>query len=150
MGLDLYLIKSKQALDRDNPVWEDDQELWYGRKTWSIKGFLEDSPETISVEDDFIQIIPKSRFVELAYRALPYAAKLDEIKAQLDAMDNYYDISEEEYRSYTGLLSRILDDCSSVLGSDWDITALIRLLDSMDKIAEAYKEGYTIYMVASY
>lgn len=170
MGLDLSLVAVKRKVDFSQPDWSDafneDEELSYGRKTWSIYHVLKDfaskdNPEGSKYEvywisreayDSFIELIEDALNEGCGYKKLQKALNFVSKKQSWDDLfeDEEFSKKSRKMCKYITDFVDVFSDVSPTLGYEWEARALLSWYDDRKKVRAAYNEGKEIYMYASY
>lgn len=154
MGLDLYLVKNIDGLDAIGSGNEEkEEELCYGRKTWTIATFFMDRSERCYEDTDCYWRVPHSAWDEY----------MNYINSALDRLeDKGYEINDliEKYRTDSDTdeeaeaLEEFVDglcDYPPTLGYDWEAQAMIDWAESDLEVCDAFEDApKDIYLIVSY
>lgn len=156
MGLDLCLNYRKKTQEILDCFDEDDQELAYGRKTWTIYYFLKEHSSTQGPFNEVYKIEPEGwdAFVKTLKIAFDANGGLDHVESLLSKEDEHYDDEDDrEYNEIYEEIEDIVDDWSDIscqLGYVWELAALVRWYKADKKVHAAFERGDEVYMLASY
>lgn len=153
MGLDLYLY-TKATYNRHKAHYVPDEELAYGRKTWSIYNFFRDKAcggnDDWEIEldgnaiQDFLDIVKPYYNVLLslskyyAYKKYDYDTKSCNLSPELQDAEQRFLV---KWKDAGG-------DNNFTLGWDWELRAIIRWYEALVDIGYTPRAKYI--MIASY
>lgn len=152
MGLDLVLYKKTKPMVEMSIEEELDSELAYGRKTWAIADFFmrrcavleEDYVYSVTEKDwdAFTEALVKLNDVSFRRLVEMYA---DNCFKGFEALDEIIGEKLEDW------LDKALDNGGCYqLGLDWELSAALRWFDADEEVRKAFKDGYTVELLASY
>ncbi len=168
MGLDLYLYRAGKGenieIDWDKMSDEMD-ELSYGRKTWTIyHKFKELGATPLKENSDAVLVVTPlvyERFINSIFEAMEdLNLTPKKLRKALKVIRAWNLADEDEDFEDDGRLGKSVfrignflsawSDVTTQLGSEWEVSAILRWLDDREKVRAAFEEGYNVILVASY
>lgn len=154
MGLDLMLVKGTH-LDKDNSaLFDDSNELCYGRKTWCIANFFMERSQKIDENSDYLWRVPLSTWNEFVNYVK--SSELYMNNKIGDILDRWWEdgeelgITEDEYNEVVEFVND-LSDGYPTLGYDWEARTMIDWVAQDSCVQEVFKEDpNSVYLIVSY
>lgn len=159
MGLDLVLYKKIKPIREMTFEEEQNAELAYGRKTWSIADFF--TRRCKMIEDDWLYEVTKEDWDAFmkAFNRLedPDFRQGVEAFIEFGRIAEFGDEGYEEYeKAYKVLMDWFVEaadysyKCLFQLGFEWELRTLLSWYDANEKVQQAFADGYTVELVQSY
>lgn len=160
MGLDLYLVRRKNAEN----IWDftEEEELAYGRKTWTIVDAICDCGAKKVFDDDTVyEVTPdvwekfyKRVSILRVYEPFIYMMNDMEYADTCDYNPNVNNKMEmlalEAAMDLEVALKNIISETSSYLGPIWDLVAVLDWIKATNDVLRAFDNGEKVYMLLSY
>lgn len=152
MGLDLVLYKKTKPMVEMSIEEELDSELAYGRKTWVIADFF--MRRCAVLEEDYVYSVTEKDW-DAFTEAL---VKLNDVSFRL-LVEMYVDNCFKGFEALDEIIGEKLEDWLDKaldnngyyqLGLDWELAAVLRWFDADEEVRKAFKDGYTVELLASY
>jgi hypothetical protein len=150
MGLDFGLIKVKKGTE---PIWDDNNELAYGRKSWELAQFFNGGDIKYSVK------LTPDKWNDFIKKIEPIGDKLEDIWDAFDIADNLPDdypesvFGEKEQKliaEYELWYNRTWED-TPTLGYYFSVGYMLSFWEAKDIVSDILKDDeYDLYTIASY
>lgn len=162
MGLDLILYKRTKPTIEMSLEEELDNELAYGRKTWTIADFFTSRCKAVDPDNNYEFIVTKQDWDE-------FIDSLDKLNDPVfrERVENFIDLStnwnmdkvdDETFKSFTKdeydleawLDSALNNDSPYQLGLDWELVAVLDWFDADSQVQKAFEDGIDVRLIQSY
>ena len=150
MGLDFGLIKVKKGI---KPIWDDNNELAYGRKSWELAQFFN------GWKTKYCTKLTLDKWNEFIKKIEPIGDKLEDIWDAFDIADNLPDdypelvFGEKEQKliaEYELWYNRTWED-EPTLGYDFSVGYMLSFWKARNIVNDIFNnDEYDLYTVASY
>lgn len=151
MGLDFGLVKVRKGND---PIWETDNELAYGRKSWELAEFFNGYGRT-----SYIEKLTLEKWNEFIEKIEPIGDKLEDIGNAFDIAENlpddypefvFGDNEKKLIAEYELWYNKTWND-EPYLGYDFSIGYILSFWKVKDLVRELLEgDEYDLYTIASY
>ena len=151
MGLDFGLIKVRKG---NAPIWDDNNELAYGRKSWELAQFFNGEWNT-----EYCTKLTLDKWNDFIAKIEPIGDKLEDIWDAFDIADNLPDdypelvFGEKEQKliaEYELWYNRTWGD-EPTLGYDFSVGYMLSFWEARNIVNDIFDDGeYDLYTIASY
>lgn len=151
MGLDFGLVRARKGND---PIWDDDTELAYGRKSWELAEFFNGYGFT-----KYSEKLTLEKWNEFIEKLEPIADKLEDIANAFEIAENlpddypelvFGDKEKKLIAEYELWYKRTWDD-EPYLGYDFSTSYMISFWNAKDLVKRLLEgDTYDVYTIASY
>ena len=151
MGLDFGLVRARKGND---PIWDNDTELAYGRKSWELAGFFNGYWQT-----KYNEKLTLEKWNEFIEKLEPIADKLEDIANAFEIAENlpddypefvFGDKEKKLIAEYELWYKRTWDD-EPYLGYGFSTSYMISFWNAKDLVRRLLKGNtYDVYTIASY
>lgn len=152
MGLDLILYKRVKDIEDMSMEEEQENELAYGRKTWTIAHFFTNRCQSVCEDyeyivtrddwDDFIKSLDGLNDPEFREEVELFI----ENEHRVNYEEGYYTLFKKLEQWY----EEAFGDCYFQLGFAWELRAVLNWFDADDKVVQAFDDGIEVRLIQSY